>query len=216
MPGTSLNFDTRQLYPILNVMQALESFNADTQPLMLAIAHDGLQQTLRRFEMQVDPTGKPWVPSKAALKERRKTLIKTGHFMLNTFSAEATADQAVWGTNAVQGRIFQLGGQINMPAREGTLHLRTRADGSLMRQSEVDRMGPFTPGQMSRLGNLSVFAKPNAKGAVARDFKGSAFTINVIARPFLGVNAADEASFINLASDRYAKFFAAHKPGGAS
>lgn len=191
MAGTQLNFSLKGLDDTARYIAEMERRAENTQPLMLAIAHEGLQQTLRRFDAQQDPSGKAWVPSMAAKRAKRKTLIDTGHFKGNTFSSEATAKQATWGTNAVQGRIFQLGGIINMPAREGTARLRLQRDGTLMRQGE---------GKLSR---LAVFAKASHKRVKSVDYKAGPYTITVVARPFLGVNAADLKTFDGIVEDYF-------------
>jgi len=199
MAGTSLNFDISGLSDVQQMLGYMIERDENTEPLMQAIGHEGMQQTLRRFDAQVDPQGIPWVPSKAALKAGRKTLIDTRHFRDETFSSEATRTEATWGTNAVQGRIFQLGGDIKMPAREGKIRLRTNRDGSLLRQADIARMGPPTKRQLS----LAVFAKATHKLAKAVDFKSSAFTIHVVARSFLGVNASDQRTFTDLVHDYF-------------
>lgn len=201
MAGTSLAFDFSQLDRAQGLMLDLQRFSEDTEPTMAAIAHEGMQQTLRRFDDQVDPNGKAWVPSKAARLENRKTLIDTRHFRDTTFSSEATRTEARWGTNAVQGRIYQLGGDIVMPARAGTVRLRTQRDGSLLRQKVSS--------------NLAVFARASHKLAKEVSFRAVGYTIHIIARPFLGVNAANGKTFTDLVVARYGRFLEASGLGGA-
>lgn len=192
MAGTSLTFQSSGLDPVQRLVIDMQAAGRDTEPLMLAIAQTMMQSTQRRFDAQRAPSGAPWTPSKAALKEGRKTLIKTRRFRDETFSAEATENTATWGTSFVAGRLFQLGGTIHRKARDGSVRLRQNRDGSLMRQAKE---GP--------LSRLARFAKASHKLAKAVDFTAPAYDIKITARPFLGLDARDIFDIENLAVDHY-------------
>lgn len=203
MAGTQLNFEISGLSAAQAYMAEITRRAEDTSVLMQAIAHEGMQQTLRRFDAQKDPEGKAWLPSMAARRENRKTLIDTRHFRDETFSSEATNDQAIWGTNAIQGRIFQFGGTIMMKPRQGKTRLRLNRNGTLMRQSQIDRIGPFTPRQLALQSRAAVFAKRSHKSAKSVDFNVKGYAIHVVARPFLGVNEADRKTFDAMIGDYF-------------
>ncbi len=195
MAGTSLTLQSNGLPAVSRLVFDMQKAGQDTQPLMLAIAQSQMQSTQRRFKTQRAPSGAPWTPSKAALKRAdpsRPTLVNTRHFVGSTFSAEATADTATWGTSFVAGRLFQLGGTIHRKAREGSVRLRTNRDGTLMRQ-----------GATGALARLARFAKASHKQAKEVSFKADAYSIRVIARPFLGLDNRDTHDIETLAVDHY-------------
>ncbi len=195
MAGTELVFTANGLKDTELFLKDLQRRGEDTEPLMLAIAQRGLAQTQHRIRVEKSsPEGVKWKPSRAAelrANPARGTLVDRGDFVGFSFSAEATAGEARWGTNAAQGRIFQFGGTIHRKERQGSARLRLNRDGSLMRQ-----------GDEGNLARLAVFAKARHKHKVV-DFNVPAHSINVIARPFLGLSPANWREMVGIVETHY-------------
>lgn len=149
-----------------------------------AIANEGEQSTRRRFQAQVGPDGTKWKPSRRALKSGGLTLVHSAR-LLRSITHTANTSSAEWGTNVVYAGIHNDGGKIQRLAHSSWLRLRTNAAGRLLRQKDH--------------GNLAVFAKATHKRSVERRYTVGAYTINMPARPFLGVNAQDGQAFEQLA-----------------
>lgn len=58
-----------------------------------------LSRIRQRFQLMVSPDGTPWVPSKAALKEGRNTLIDTGRLYNSIQLSRVGIDHRVIGTD---------------------------------------------------------------------------------------------------------------------
>jgi phage virion morphogenesis protein len=133
--------------------------------------------TQRRFEQGIGPDGSPWPPSLRALAEGGKTLIDTARLMQSiTFEARETGVDV--GTNVVYAAIHQLGGVINQAARQQVIHFKRN----------------------SRTGRTR-FAKANVKATFAQKAEIGARTINMPARPFLGIDQDDEREITTLAGE---------------
>lgn len=77
--------------------------------------------------------------------------------------------------------IHQFGGQINKAAQSRLVRHRTTAKGTLLKNKK---------GQV-------VFAKDKHKRAVGRWFEQGAHTIDIPARPFLGISTEDERTILD-------------------
>lgn len=130
--------------------------------------------TLHRFETGTGPDGSPWPPSLRVLAHGGKTLVETARLMRSiTYQA---ADRSVEvGTNVLYAAIHQLGGSIDMPARQQTVHFKT-----------------------SKRTGQTRFSK--AKGADRSEtFAVKSHVINMPARPFLGIDDDDEREISRIA-----------------
>jgi phage virion morphogenesis protein len=150
-----------------------------------AIGEAMVSKTMRRFDEQHGPDGAPWLPSKAAKKEGRKTLIKTGN-LRNRFTHNVLPGNAgvEWGTNVVYAAIHQFGGTIQRGARQQTIHRR------------IDK----------RTGELSSKFVKKSKSNFASVHAVAAHAITMPARPFLGIDGEDikEAEgMLTLAVEQY-------------
>lgn len=151
-----------------------------------AIGKSGEDSTRARFKNQAGPDGQKWKVSRRVAKHGGETLRLKGH-LLGSIAHVANNDGAEWGSNKVYAAIHQFGGKINKLAFSSTLRLRTGKGSALLRQKGHE--------------HLAVFAKATHKRAVERRYTVGAHTINMPARPFLGVNAADGREMLALAND---------------
>jgi phage virion morphogenesis protein len=165
------------------------------RPLWDAIGQYGETSTRLRFKNQAGPDGVKWKPSKRAKKTGGDTLKLRGH-LLGSITYTANNSGAEWGSNKVYARIHQFGGTIKRLAFSSTLRLRTGKGGSLLRQKDRP--------------NLSVFAKATHRRAVNRRYTVGAHTINMPARPYLGVNAQDGIEMVHI-SEQYVALAAANR-----
>lgn len=151
-----------------------------------------LAQTLEaETEANFEAQGRPsWVPLSAATKAERmkrnkgasvlQTLIDAGILAssISSYFDDETVVVGAGGAARAYAAIHQYGGDINIPARQQTVRLRTTAAGALERQ-----------GKTGSGRNLAVFAKregPRAhKRFVERDAAVPAHTVHIPARPYL-------------------------------
>jgi len=160
----------------LRAAQRLQELGLKPRPVWDAFGQYGETSTRLRFKNQAGPDGQAWKVSKRVRKHGGQTLVLKAR-LLRSITYNATNSGTEWGSNVVYARIHQLGGKINKLAHSSTLRLRTTASGTLLRQKDH--------------AHLSVFAKATHKRAVTRRYTVGAHTINMPARPFLGVNAED-------------------------
>lgn len=121
MGGTSFKLDWDGLDKRVGVAASRIS---QSQAVMEVIGEMLRSSTVERFDASEGPDGTPWKPSKRALKEGGKTLVKTGGSgLMGSIDYEASPDHVVVGSNKVYARIHQLGGKtgrghaVDMPAR---------------------------------------------------------------------------------------------------
>ena len=95
---------------------------------------------------------------------------------------------AAIGTNREYARIHQFGGAIQRAAYGGVVRLRTKN-----RKGTLERNEDFP--------NLAIFAAKRHKRFVERRFETAAYTINIPARPYLGINAGDEQTIIDIVQE---------------
>lgn len=183
--------------PLQAALQRMRALGERPRPIWEAIGNYGENSTRLRFKSQTGPDGQKWKPSKRAQKTGGQTLKLKGH-LEGSISYKATNAGAQWGSNRVYAAIHQFGGPIEKLAFSSTLRLRTGKGGALLRQKDH--------------AHLAVFAKATHKQAVQRRYTVDAHTINMPARPYLGVNAADGVEILQIATDAVDQ---AAKNGGA-
>ena len=159
-------------------LQRLVNLGRSPLPLFRAIAAYGENSTRERFKNQTGPDGQRWKPSRRVRQGKGKlTLVHTTR-LLRSIGHRSTSTTAEWGTNVVYAGIHNFGGDIERLAFSSTLRLRTTASGRLLRQKDHER--------------LAVFAKATHKRAVEKRYTVGAHKISMPARPFLGINEADQ------------------------
>ena len=140
--------------------------------LMARIGEYLLASTQARFKTQTAPDGTPWAPLKPAYKRRKKynqdkVLTLRGYLRSGIRYQVEGQDTVRVGTNAVQGAIHQFGGPIQKPARTATVRYR----------SEAGRI---------------LFAGRKHANATAKQVNIPAHQVDMPARPYLGISAADD------------------------
>ena len=169
MAGANLSIDVKITGP--DTLARIDAALANTTPLLARIG-EYLQDSSRdRFKSQSGPDGTAWQPLQPRYQRRKKQnkdkILTLRGYLRGYIHWQADGDDAVLvGTNSKYGGIHQRGGTIQQPARQSTVH--------------------FGAGKHKHL-----FVK---KGKAKRSQQVSigAHQVNIPARPYLGVNAADQ------------------------
>jgi phage virion morphogenesis protein len=141
--------------------------------------------TQRNIEQQTSPDGHPWPRLSPRTASRRigrgrrgfDHMLRVTNRLYSSVSYQALPDGVEWGTNIVYGRIHQLGGVIDMPAREGQVRLKN----------------------IRRKGNR--FVRKSAKGGVDRAVTIRGHQVRIPARPYLGIPAYDREAVPEIVAD---------------
>lgn len=153
--------------------------------IMSAIAAYMVTVGQRNIERETGPDGRRWVPlapRTAAARIGRTRLrgsanmLRVTNRLYSSISGEATATQAIAGTNAVQAAALHFGATIQMPAREQDIHL-----------------GKTNRGKR--------FVRASAKRKETMRVKVGAHTITIPARPFLYLDGEHQAEILLIAED---------------
>lgn len=186
MTGVLIDARPVDLEGVVPALVRMRTLGENPQPIFEAIAQYGETSTRLRFKNQRGPDGKAWTPSKRARKTGGQTLVHKAR-LLRSFGHRANASSGEWGTNVIYAGIHQHGGKIEKLAHSSWLRLRTGKGGALLRQKDNS--------------NLAVFAKATHKQAVTKRFTVGAHTIEMPARPFLGVNEEDGREILALSNE---------------
>lgn len=182
MSGISFNValvDNEAQRNIRNLIAIL----ANRQPFFAAVGEHIVGETGRRFRTETGPDGQPWEPLKpSTVKKRAKRrrsaikILRERGYLAGSINYAATNDEVRIGSPVEYAAIHQLGGTIDMPAREQTLYFKRNRKGDVGRR---------------------FVAKKKANHTVTA--QRSSHQITIPARPFLGVTAADEAEIADIA-----------------
>lgn len=176
MAGVSISVDDGV---VRDALSRLEKASARPNAALRALGQHLVTSAQMNIEREAAPDGTPWTPlSRRTASQRVGGKRRGAHPMLRlsgrlygsvTYAAD---DESVeWGSNLVYARIHQLGGTIDMPARAGSVSLKTiRARGGGIRTR---------------------FARPGRKGVETRPVSIRGYRIRIPARPYLGISAAD-------------------------
>lgn len=134
--------------------------------------------TQHRFETGTAPDGSPWPPSLRARAQGGKTLLETGRLM-RSVTYQASDSGVEVGSNVVYAAIHQLGGEIKQGARKASVTFK-----------RSKRTGELLPG----------FRKAS-KDTETREVSIGARTINMPARPFLGLDEDDNRAIVTIVDD---------------
>lgn len=187
MAGASIRIDA-DAAPFGTAFGRLLHAAGDLTPAMRAIAGEMLFSTQRRFEREAGPGGDAWARLAASTIRRSPRRAPPAKILRDTvrlfrsLTTEADAGSAAVGTNVVYAAMQQFGGDIPRPAREASAWLRTARHGA----------GRNKAGK--RVGSKLRFARAGDRAKSMRQvfFTVPAHVIRVPARPYLGVDAADE------------------------
>lgn len=152
-----------------------------TQDLMPRLGEYLQASTQKRFKTQSAPDGTVWRPLQPRYASRKKyakdKILTLRGYLRSGIHYQVTGDAEVEvGSNTKYAAIHQLGGTIEMPARQATVRYR----------SEAGRV---------------LFAGKKHKRATDRQVTIPAHQMNIPARPFLGIGPADEKEIQRIISD---------------
>lgn len=151
--------------------------------IMQAISGYLVTTTQRHFETETGPDGKwrPLSPRTAAKRIGRRqrgasNILRVSNRLYSSITGEATNTSAAAGTNLVYAAIQQLGGTIQMPAREQEINL-----------------GPSNRGRR--------FVKASAKRRETRRVAVGPYEIRIPARPYLYLTDQDREEIVEIAAN---------------
>lgn len=116
MAGATLRF-TLDDAELLAQIDGLIARGGNLQEPLDDIGQDMVTITTRAFEQSRTPEGEPWLPSAAATREGRRTLIERGQRggLMGSQSYVVGPMGVTYGTNMVHAAIHQFGGTIRTP-----------------------------------------------------------------------------------------------------
>lgn len=174
--GVTISIDDRE---VLGALDRLRGAVADPTGLTHALGAHFVFSTQRNFETETAPDGTPWPRLSPRTAEKRVGRGRRGYDhmlrvttrLYRSVNYSADAGGVEWGSNLVYARVHQLGGMIDMPAREGRVRLRSiRQKGGGIR---------------------SRFASKRSKTAIEKIVQIRGHQVRIPARPYLGISAYD-------------------------
>ena len=108
---------------IKNSLERLQKALGDPTPAMQEIASAMRAKTQMRFRYGIDPSGKPWKPSRRVQKHGGQTLVNSG-ILKNSISSDAGHDYAAWGTNVKYAATHQFGAKKGSFGRGIVAHIK--------------------------------------------------------------------------------------------
>ena len=176
MPGVTFVLDDAEA---LGALDRLRRAAEHPRGGMEAIGAHFVFSSQRNIETETSPEGVRWPPlsprtaNKRIGKGRRgyEHMLRVTTQLYRSIVYEATDASVEWGSNVEYARVHQLGGVIDMPAREGTVTLKS-----------IRRKGG---------GIRSRFARTGTRGATSRVVSIRAHQVRIPARPYLGISALD-------------------------
>ena len=188
MTGISIQVELREAQDMLaDILRRMDR----KRPFYKSVGERLMSSTKDRFREETDPDGARWKPlARATIKARvskkqipltilrSNTRRKKGSSLAGSINVQMSEDEVRIGSPLEYAAIHQLGGTVQMPARDGKIY-RTK-----------DRTG-----QVGRR-----FAKKKKANHIT-DVKIPAYSISIPARPYLGLTAADEAAILKGAVD---------------
>jgi phage virion morphogenesis protein len=169
MAGVNIKIE-HKIKPLRGVLERLQSATGDLAPFWRDVGEYLLRQAAQRFDTGKDPQGRAWKrlsPRTLRRKKISKILVESGRLSRLVYQVAPTELRV--GTNLKYAAIHQFGGEIERPERTQTLLFKR--NGQFMSKKAAARL-----------------KRPPRK--VEATIKGG--TTKIPARPFLGINSADE------------------------
>jgi len=170
---------------VMATLDRIERLAANPAAIMAEIASFLVSRTQRHFQTETGPAGKwqPLSPRTAARRIGRRqrgtaNILRVTGRLYSSITGEASDTEARVGTNVLYGAIHQLGGEVNIPAREQDIHL-------------------------GRTNRGKRFVKASAKRKETMRVKIGAHTVNIPARPFLYLDDEDQAEIQRIVEDAF-------------
>lgn len=166
-------------------LDRIDRVAANPGAIMQDVAGYLVTATQRHFETETGSDGKwPRLSPRTAAKRigRRKrgfdNMLRVSNRLYSSIVGEATASEAMVGTNAVQAALQNFGGKVEIPAREQEIHL-----------GRTNRGWRFT--------------RASAKRKQTRQVSMKAHTVTIPAREFLYLTDADHAEITDIAAEGF-------------
>nr|WP_321511121.1 phage virion morphogenesis protein [uncultured Celeribacter sp.] len=163
------------------------------RPFYDAVGNTLVASTGDRFKAEVDPEGRPWQSLKpSTIKARTRkgqlplTILrsnsrgKSGSSLAGSINYRASDDEVRVGSPVTYAAIHQLGGTIKRKARKGKIYR-----------------------QKDDAGNVGNRFVPKNKANHVTEVDIPAYSINIPARPFLGVSRDDQEDILGMARDYF-------------
>lgn len=171
MAGTRLTIDQAELAR-QNAFMA-EQAARDPSGLMPRLGEYLQGSIQKRFKTQTAPDGTPWAPLQQRYAKRKKynrdkVLTLRGYLRSYIHYQVPDAHTVEVGSNQKYAAIHQLGGTIDMPARQATARYRSVA------------------------GRVLFAKKSHKRGVTEKAVAIGAHQVKMPARPFLGLSAEDD------------------------
>lgn len=184
--------------------QAIDA-GADPRAMLSDIGAYLVTSSQRRFELETGPGGVKWAPfARSTLRRMPKRrqpprLLRDKIRLFQSLIYLVEGATLLQGTNLEYAAIHQFGGEVKQAARTQTATFRLAKEGA-GRKLDKD-------GNVIRVGSRLRFAKAStrAKTAHQKSFEVGARSFNVPARPYLGIDAADRAEILAIATDHYGR-----------
>jgi phage gpG-like protein len=173
MTGALLKIDLGDQDLALSQLGDIISRTDDPTPMFESIGLYLVSSTQHRFDAGAGPDGTPWPPSLRVIAHGGKTLMLSTR-LYRSFSFTASRTGLDFGTNVVYAAIHQFGGDITQPARSQELHFRTNKRTGARRFSK------------------------RSKATSSQTVSIGARTIHMPARPFIGLDDADDAAILTI------------------
>lgn len=153
-----------------------------TNDLMPRLGEYLQASTQKRFKTQTTPDGTAWRPLQSGYARSKKyhkdkILTLRGHLRGGIHYQVTGPAEVEVGSNTKYAAIHQLGGDINIPARQATVRYRTVA------------------------GRTLFAGRKHKRGVTERQVAIPAHQIHVPARPFLGISTADDKEIRSIILD---------------
>lgn len=178
MAGVSFHLDDSLAQDILSRIERAASRPTGA---MHAIGAHFVMSAQRNIETETAPDGSKWPPLSPRTANQRvgrrgarrgyDHMLRVTNRLYASISYVATDRSMEWGSNVEYARVHQLGGVIQMPARQGKVTLKS-----------IRRKGG---------GIRSRFARAGTKGSETRDVEIRAHQVRIPARPYLGISPFD-------------------------
>jgi len=196
MTGTSITIEVDS-QPVRQALGAVVAAGGDLLPLFDAIGAAMVTSTQNRFLAQAGPGGVPWPKfAPATLKRMPKRrqpplLLRDTLRLYNSLTFEADDGSVQWGTNVIYAALHQFGGDVKHPERQASATFRFAEEGAA------------TAKDGRRVGSRLRFARANtrAKSRHTKSFTVPEHSVRIPARPYLGVDQADEAEILATIAD---------------
>lgn len=162
--------DSRVMAALARLSQAA----VNASPVMKTIASIMWHEVEDNFAEEGRPKWMGLKPSSNKKRQGGKILQDTSR-LVSSITPHSDATSAAVGTNVKYAAIHQFGGDIKRNAYSRKVRHRTDRDGNLLRTGKFGGKG-------------LIFAKDSHKRVITRWFEVGAHTINIPARPFLGLS----------------------------